>query len=65
LDGTAASEGKRAPLGESLDSAPMTSLHTNFWALAALGIMLDGFDFFIIGDGNRCSSLPACASSRS
>jgi MFS family permease len=52
LDGTAVSKGKRAPLGESLDSAPMTSLHTKFWALAALGIMLDGFDFFIIGVAN-------------
>ena len=26
----------------------MTSLHKKFWLLAALGVMLDGFDFFII-----------------
>lgn len=27
----------------------MTNLHYRYWLLAALGIMLDGFDFFIIG----------------
>src|SRR5436190_13162120 len=27
----------------------MTRLHMLFWLLAALGIMLDGFDLFIIG----------------
>jgi MFS family permease len=37
------------PLGEALDRARMTPLHRRFWLLAALGIMLDGFDFFIIG----------------
>ena len=37
------------PLGESLDQAPFTRLHFRFWLLAALGILLDGFDFFIIG----------------
>jgi MFS family permease len=37
------------PLGQALDRAPMTKLHRRFWLLAALGIMLDGFDFFIIG----------------
>ena len=47
MEGTAASNG--LPLGEALDRAPMTSLHTRFWLLAALGVMLDGFDFFIIG----------------
>src|SRR5437899_6203547 len=26
----------------------MTSLHKRFWLLAALGVLLDGFDFFII-----------------
>jgi MFS family permease len=26
----------------------MTALHRKFWLLAALGVMLDGFDFFII-----------------
>jgi MFS family permease len=39
-------------LGESLDEAPMTRLHVRYWLLAALGIMLDGFDFFIIGVAN-------------
>jgi len=39
-------------LGEALDLAPMTSLHRRFWLLAALGVMLDGFDFFIIGVAN-------------
>ncbi len=43
---------KAVSLGESLDNAKMTPLHTRFWALAALGIMLDGFDFFIIGVAN-------------
>lgn len=37
------------PLGESLDGARFSPLHHRFWLLAALGIMLDGFDFFIIG----------------
>jgi MFS family permease len=37
------------PLGESLDRSRFTPLHFRFWGLAALGIMLDGFDFFIIG----------------
>lgn len=37
------------PLGESLDESRFTELHFRFWLLAALGIMLDGFDFFIIG----------------
>ncbi len=30
----------------------MSSLHKRFWALAGLGILLDGFDFFIIGVAN-------------
>lgn len=37
------------PLGESLDWARFGPLHFRFWLLAALGIMLDGFDFFVIG----------------
>lgn len=37
------------PLGESLDGSRFSGLHLRFWGLAALGIMLDGFDFFIIG----------------
>jgi MFS family permease len=40
------------PLGRALDEAPMTNLHVRFWLLAGLGIMLDGFDFFIIGVAN-------------
>ncbi len=40
------------PLGKALDAAPMTRLHKRFWLLAGLGIMLDGFDFFIIGVAN-------------
>jgi hypothetical protein len=39
-------------LGDALDGARMTRLHKQFWLLAALGIMLDGFDFFIIGVAN-------------
>jgi hypothetical protein len=42
----------RKPLGEALDGAKFGSLHRKFWLLAALGIMLDGFDFFIIGVAN-------------
>src|SRR3954451_15029111 len=30
----------------------MSRLHVRFWLLAGLGIMLDGFDFFIIGVAN-------------
>lgn len=30
----------------------MSRLHLRFWLLAGLGIMLDGFDFFIIGVAN-------------
>ena len=40
------------PMGRALDNAPMTRLHVRFWLLAALGILLDGFDFFIIGVAN-------------
>jgi MFS family permease len=39
-------------LGRALDAAPMTALHVRFWLLAGLGILLDGFDFFIIGVAN-------------
>jgi MFS family permease len=48
-----ASGGSEAqPLGRALDETPFTSLHRHFWLLAALGVMLDGFDFFIIGVAN-------------
>ncbi|MFE5079043.1 MFS transporter [Streptomyces mirabilis] len=40
------------PLGEALDGAPMSRFHVRFWLLAGLGILLDGFDFFIIGVAN-------------
>lgn len=40
------------PLGKALDEAPMTRLHIRFWLLAGLGILLDGFDFFVIGVAN-------------
>ncbi|MCG0286867.1 hypothetical protein [Streptomyces sp. PSAA01] len=40
------------PAGEALDSASMSRLHVLFWLLAGLGILLDGFDFFIIGVAN-------------
>lgn len=39
-------------LGDALDTATVTPLHRKFWLLAALGVMLDGFDFFIIGVAN-------------
>lgn len=39
-------------LGQSLDRARITPLHRRFWLLAGLGILLDGFDFFIIGVAN-------------
>ncbi len=42
----------RLPLGIALDRAKFGRLHRAFWMLAALGIMLDGFDFFIIGVAN-------------
>jgi MFS family permease len=44
----AGSHSSAPPLGESLDNAEMTPLHKRYWLLAALGVMLDGFDFFII-----------------
>ena len=46
------SDVKAIPLGKALDQARMTRLHKKFWLLAGLGIMLDGFDFFIIGVAN-------------
>src|SRR5436305_3726817 len=36
-------------LGRSIDDAEISRRHMRFWLLAALGVMLDGFDFFIIG----------------
>lgn len=40
------------PLGQALDEARFSRLHRRFWLLAGLGIMLDGFDFFIIAVAN-------------
>lgn len=40
------------PLGVVLDQASIAPLHRRFWLVAALGVMLDGFDFFIIGVAN-------------
>lgn len=34
---------------ELLDDAPLSRLHLRVWSLSAMGIMLDGFDFFIVG----------------
>jgi len=47
-----AAQGAALPLGRSLDEAAMSRLHVRFWLLAGLGILLDGFDFFIIGVAN-------------
>ncbi len=42
----------KTSLGDALDNAKMSKLHITFWFLGGLGIMLDGFDFFIIGVAN-------------
>lgn len=47
-----ASSSSLPSLGKALDEASMSGLHKKFWLLAGLGIMLDGFDFFIIGVAN-------------
>jgi MFS family permease len=53
MNGESAPSGQlRLPLGIALDRARFSRLHRAFWMLAALGIMLDGFDFFIIGVAN-------------
>ncbi|MFZ4432173.1 MAG: MFS transporter [Microthrixaceae bacterium] len=36
-------------LDDLLNEAPMSRLHWRVWLLSASGILLDGFDFFIIG----------------
>ncbi|MCH9816572.1 MAG: MFS transporter, partial [Actinomycetia bacterium] len=59
-------QGKKAPrlpLGEALDNAKMSKLHLSFWLLGGLGIMLDGFDFFIIGVANPLIQEDLAASS--
>jgi len=38
-----------ASAGELLERAPLSRLHKRVWLVAALGIMLDGFDFFVVG----------------
>ncbi|MGW1729123.1 MFS transporter [Streptomyces sp. NPDC002306] len=50
--GTTSHPDKVRPLGEALDGAGMSRLHVLFWLLAGLGVMLDGFDFFVIGVAN-------------
>ena len=45
-------DAKTPSIGKALDNARFTGLHRRFWFLAGLGIMLDGFDFFIIGVAN-------------
>ena len=52
MNGVQEDTGALPALGESLDRAKFSPLHRKFWMLAALGIMLDGFDFFIIGVAN-------------
>lgn len=37
------------PIDAILDAAPFTSTHRRVWLLGSMGIMLDGFDFFIMG----------------
>ena len=37
------------PIDDLLDAAPFTSTHRRVWLLGSMGIMLDGFDFFIMG----------------
>lgn len=41
-----------ATLGDSIDRARFSDRHFRFWLLAGLGILLDGFDFFIIAVAN-------------
>lgn len=36
-------------LATILDASPLSRMHLRVWVLAAMGIMLDGFDFFIVG----------------
>src|SRR5262245_40177623 len=51
MTGTSPPAGSQS-IGASLDEAQFSRLHLRYWLLAALGIMLDGFDFFIIGVAN-------------
>jgi MFS family permease len=43
---------RSAPARQGARRSTDTNLHVRFWLLAGLGIMLDGFDFFIIGVAN-------------
>ncbi|HWQ19101.1 MAG TPA: MFS transporter, partial [Methanotrichaceae archaeon] len=36
-------------MNELMDRSEITSLHLRIWLLSAMGIFLDGFDFFVIG----------------
>jgi MFS family permease len=42
-------EPSRPLVDQLLDESELTRLHVRVWLLAAMGIMLDGFDFFIVG----------------
>ncbi|MSV45964.1 MAG: MFS transporter, partial [Actinobacteria bacterium] len=44
-----AQDGTAVSLGHAIDDSVMSKRHRRFWLLAGLGILLDGFDFFIIG----------------
>ncbi len=44
-----AQDGAAVSLGHAIDDSAMSKRHRRFWLLAGLGILLDGFDFFIIG----------------
>ncbi|MFY9331812.1 MAG: MFS transporter [Candidatus Nanopelagicales bacterium] len=50
--GPAAEPASLPSIGKSIDGARFSKMHRRFWFLAGLGIMLDGFDFFIIGVAN-------------
>ncbi len=36
-------------LKRALDDAPLTRMHWKVWGLSAMGVLLDGFDLFVIG----------------
>jgi MFS transporter, putative metabolite transport protein len=36
-------------MNELMDRSELTSLHLKIWLLSAMGVFLDGFDFFVIG----------------
>ena len=46
---TTEGSGADTPIDHLLNAAPFTSTHRRVWLLGSMGIMLDGFDFFIMG----------------